>query len=478
MGAGVETFPMTTSRLSALLLLGMIAGVLADVLVPSEILRMGSRVLLVAYLLAEWRRMAANAKVMVGLAMGLTVGAAVAGTADPGRVVASSLDTGAFFATFFANQFFLREAARTSPLVSRCSTFFVNQSPGRRYALLTVGGYLFGIILNIGVLSLLGIMIKQRNSLEAAGGNEQVRDVRERRMVLALLRGFSITPLASPLSISLAVLLTALPSLHWSSMLPLGMATGLIVLSLGWLQDKLQAPVHLRHLARPVEPTRDLAALAGVAGLVLLVFLMALAFEALLGVPLSRAMLVSTPLVGLGWLARQYLGAGIAKGCAETGRRVVSQAAATFPVYRTEIAILSSAGFIGTLFAAIVPPETLGALIASPLVPPLALPLLAILAVAGPALIGINPIVSVTIIASALRTAADLPVPAESLALGLITGWCLAINSSAMTASAMLLGELVGKSSKTIVLGWNGVFTLAALAALTAWLTLLARFTQ
>lgn len=467
----------TGGRISALLLLGMIACVLGDVIVPSEALRMGARVLLVAFLAAEWRKMAVNAKVMVGLAIGLTMGAAVAGTADPARVIASSLDTGAFFATFFANQFFLREAARTSPLVSRCSTFFVNQTPGRRYALLTVGGYLFGIILNIGVLSLLGIMIKQRNSLEAAGGVEQIRDIRERRMVMALLRGFSITPLASPLSISLAVMLTALPSLHWSSMLPLGMATGAMVLGLGWLQDRLQAPAHLRHLVPPTEPTRDLAALGGVAGLVLLVFLMALAFEWLLGVPLSRAMLVSTPLVGLGWLASQYLEGGIARGSVAVGRRVVTQAANTFPAYRTEIAILSSAGFIGTLFSAMIPPETLGALIASPLLPPVILPALAILAVVAPALIGINPIVSVTIIASALRAAPSLPLSTESLALGLISGWCLAINSSAMTASAMLLGELVGKPSRTIVLGWNGLFTLAVFAVLTGWLTILSRLT-
>lgn len=464
---------MSEGRLPALLLLGMVACVLGDVLLPSELLRDGARLLLPAYLAVEWRRMAANAKVMIGLALGLTVGAALSGTADPVKVIAASLDTGAFFATFFANQFFLREAARTSPLVTRCSAFFVNQPPVRRYTLLTLGGYLFGIILNIGVLSLLGIMIKQRNSLEAAGGNEDIRAIRERRMVLALLRGFSVTPLASPLSISLAVLLTALPSLHWSSMLPLGLATAALILVLGQVQDRLQAPVHLRPLAPPIEPGRDFAALAGVAGLVLLVFFAALAFELLLGVPLSRAMLVSTPLVGLGWLLRQYVPAGIVTGSAAAGRRIVSQAAATFPAYRTEIAILSSAGFVGTLFSAMIPPEALGTLITSPLLPPVLLPALAILAVTVPALVGINPIVSVTIIASALRTAPALPLAAESLALGLITGWCLSINCSAQTASAMLLGELVGKPAKTIVLGWNGWFTLISFVAAAAWLTAL-----
>ncbi|MDO8608708.1 MAG: hypothetical protein Q7R40_19425 [Phaeospirillum sp.] len=460
-------------RLSAAILLGMIACVLIHVLLPLEGLRWTSRLLLLAYIAAEWSRIATNARVMVGLAALLTAWAAATGTGDTVKVMAASLDTGAFFATFFANQFFLREAARTSKLVSRCSAFFVNQRPGRRYALLTLGGYLFGIILNIGVLSLLGIMIKQRNSLASAGGNAQIRDVRERRMVLALLRGFSITPLASPLSISLAVLLTAMPGLHWSSMLPLGMATGLVILGLGWLQDKLAAPLHLVHLVPPYQPTRDAAALAGITGLVLLVFFTALGFETALGIPLSRAMLVSTPLIGLGWLGWQYRDWGMHKGSRLVARRVVSKAATTFPNYRTEIAILSSAGFIGTLFSALAPPAALGSVIAAPFLPPVLLPLLAMLAVVLPALAGINPIVSVTILASALHSAPHLPIAAESLALGLIAGWSISINSSTLTASAMLLGEMVGKPAKTIVRGWNGRFTLACFVVLGAWLTAL-----
>lgn len=461
-------------RLPALLLIGMMAAVLADVVHPADSLRWAGRALLVAYLVSEWRGMAVNAKVMIGLALAMTAGAAAMGTADPIRVVTSSLDNGAFFATFFANQFFLKEAARTSALVSRCSAFFVNQRPGRRYALLTVGGYLFGVILSIGVLSLLGIMIKQRNSLESAGGNQDVKDARERRMVLALLRGFSVTPLSSPLSISLAVMMTALPDLHWSSLLPLGLVTGAIVLGLGWAVDRLTAPLHLRGIAPPVEAANDFKALAGVTGLVLLVFVAALAMEAALGVPMSRAMLVSTPLVGIVWLLRQYLGAGLIKGSTAASRRVVAEAAATFPLYRTEIAILSSAGFIGTLFTALVPPETLGSLITSPLLPTLALPTLGILAVAGPALFGVNPIVSATIIASALRVTPNLPLPSEVLALSLIGGWCLSINSSPLTASAMLLGDLVGKPSKSVVLGWNGAFALVVFAALALGLTGLA----
>ena len=462
---------MSRNRLSAIVLLAMIACVLVGVVAPWEGLRWGARLALVLYIAVEWSRMARNGQIMIGLALAMTAWAALAGVGNPVKVVSASLDTGAFFATFFANQFFLREAARTSKLVSRCSAFFVHQKPGRRYALLTLGGYLFGIILNIGVLSLLGIMIKQRNSLANAGGNEIIRDVREKRMILALLRGFSVTPLASPLSISLAVLLTALPDLHWTSILPLGLATGVIVLTLGWIQDKITAPLHLVHLVPPYEPGRDVAALGGITALVLLVFFAALGLELTLGIPLSQAMLISTPLVGLGWLGRQYMDWGVKRGVPLVGRRVVRKAAETFPNYRTEIAILSSAGFIGTLFATLVPPEILANAITSSFLPPVILPVLAMLAVVLPAQAGINPIVSVTIIASGLHSATHLPIASEVLALGLIAGWSMSINSSTLTASAMLLGEMAGKPAKTIVLGWNGWFTLACFIALSLWLT-------
>ncbi|MCR6631469.1 MAG: hypothetical protein NVV74_16260 [Magnetospirillum sp.] len=456
-------------RASALILLGMIACVLADALAGVSVFRMAARVLLVAFLAVEWGRMAANARIMVAIAV-LATAAASTVIAEPLRAVEEALDAGAFFATFFANQFFLREAARTSPLVHRCSAFFVNQAPPKRYVLLTLGGYLFGIILSLGVLSLLGIMITRRNSLTAAGGIRTVRELRERRMILPLLRGFSVTTLASPLSISMALMLNVLPGLHWTAILPLGVATGALLLGLGWMQDRMRPPCPPGSVVPLPEVGRDTPALLGVVALVLLVFALAVAVEHIAAIPLSRAILVSLPLVGVGWLAAQYLDYGARTGSLLIGRRIVRNAAKTFPNYRTEIAILSSAGFIGTLFSALVPSDWLGTVLSSSLLPPALLPILAVLMVVVPALAGVNPIVSVTILASGLAASPNLAVSPEVLAVSLMAGWCMAINSSALTASSMLLGELIGRPAETIVLRWNGPFTVAALGLLGLWL--------
>jgi len=461
-----------TARASALALLAVMALVLTDALLPMAPLRLAARCLLVAFVLLEWRRMALNAKVMVAIA-GLGCAGLPLLVADPGPAVARSLDSGAFLATFFASQFFLKEAARGSPLVRRCSTFFVNQRPARRYALLTLGGYLFGIILNVGVLSLLGIMITRRNSLQAAGGSEELRLARERRMAMALLRGFSVTPLASPLSIALAVVTTALPELHWSTLLPLGILTGALVLGCGCLQDWIQAPRHLAPLVPPMESDRDIGALLGVSALVLGVFFLAAGIESAIGIPLSRAIVVSIPLVGLGWQVRQYADYGPLLAARLTGRRVVREAGRTFPNYRTEIAILGGAGVIGTLVAAAAPPELLGRLLGGLAAPPAVLAPALLLVVALPAFVGINPIVTVTIVASVVHAMAAPPLAPQVVALALLSGWVLAVNCSALTASAMLLGDILKRPPGLLTVGWNGGFSLVLAVILAAWVALL-----
>lgn len=464
------------ASVSAALLGLLILCVLADALLSFEPLRQAARILLLAYVGLEWPRLPRNARVMVLVAVAMS--AVVAATmAQPWPAFAQALDRGAFFATFFANQFFLRQAAQQSPLVHRCGSVFVNQRPGRRYLLLTIGGYLFGIILNLGVLSLLGVMIGKRNSLASAGGSEPVRAARERRMVSALLRGFAITPLASPLSIALAVMLTAMPSIDWQEVLPLGLATGALLLAGGWSFDRLTAPRHLRGVAPPVTPERNLRPLAEVAGLVLLVFGVAVAVELVGGIAMSRAILIAIPVVGLGWLALQKARAGTAGAMRLVGRQLRRRAVQIFPSYRTEISILAGAGFIGTLFSALLPPEALAAILAQNPTPAVLLPALAAVAVVVPSLLGVNPIVTVTILASALQTLPEPPMAPEVLAVSLMAGWSLSINCSPLTASAMLLGELVRKPAETVTLRWNGAFTAAMLVVVAGWLGAVAALT-
>ncbi|MBL4873519.1 MAG: hypothetical protein JKY41_09040, partial [Rhodobacteraceae bacterium] len=121
-----------------------------------------------------------------------------------GELLEKAVERAAFLAFFLISLFFLQSASATSALVRRSGEALVNQPPGRRYLALTFGGTIFGLLMSLGSLTLLGTMIRQgvKNS-----SNVKARDIRLRRMTLALLRSFVDTsfPLRSNTGDSLSV---------------------------------------------------------------------------------------------------------------------------------------------------------------------------------------------------------------------------------------------------------------------------------
>ncbi|MFD2442057.1 hypothetical protein ACFSS8_21775 [Paracoccus kondratievae] len=90
-----------------------------------------------------------------------------------------------------------------------------------------------------------------------------------------------------------------------------------------------------------------------------------------------------------------------------------------------------------------------------------------------PALVGMNPIMTVTILGAALAAAPATGLPTVVLALALISGWALAINTSPLTASSMVLADMVNRTPQEVTLRWNGRFALAAYVLLSGWFALL-----
>src|SRR5271157_2075315 len=146
---------------------------------------------ILAFLLAEFRnqRRYAQALFLALLAIGLL---GVAAAPHPIARFLAAWQRGASYAAFFLALTTLRDAAETSPLVRRCGRHLVAQPPGRRYAALTAGGHVFGIILSYGAIELLAAMVMRANTLEAAGGSADIRAIRTRRMLLAIYRGFCV----------------------------------------------------------------------------------------------------------------------------------------------------------------------------------------------------------------------------------------------------------------------------------------------
>src|SRR5699024_9311278 len=104
------------------------------------------------------------------------------------------------------------------------------------------------MIINVGVLSLFTTMVVRSNTLQAANGSVEIQDARERRMALAILRGFALAPIISPLSVTIAVILSALPQLTWTSMVLVTLPMSAFVCLLRWSTDWSHRTKHLARL--------------------------------------------------------------------------------------------------------------------------------------------------------------------------------------------------------------------------------------
>ena len=143
---------------------------------------------------------------------------------------------GAFLACLILSLSFLRTAADGSPLVTACSAIIVTQPPGRRYAALLGGGHFLGVIMNFGVLNLMGPLVMQ-----GGAGSPQERVARQ-RMMLAVVRGFSVAMLWSPTTLAQALIVGAVPGLRWIDLLPFSLSAAVLCAATGYLMERHTAP--------------------------------------------------------------------------------------------------------------------------------------------------------------------------------------------------------------------------------------------
>ncbi|WP_240724517.1 hypothetical protein [Halomonas borealis] len=421
--------------------------------------------LLVGYLLSQRGCLSRMALGLLAFA-GVTTLVALWRSDDVWVLLVDAVGRFAFFATFVAALSLLRLPACRSHLVRQCGQVMLRQPPTRRYPILSLGSGLFGVILNIGVLNLFAGMIEQSNTLAAAEGRDWVQKARRRRMLMALLRGFSLAPLISPMGIGVAVILASMPSVQWRELAPYAYGAAAVIFLCGWMADHLAGPHPPRRLAPSLPPS--LAPLQRFCVLLVGIVLLVFAVSALLDVRLPVATLVGAPLAAWLWLAwqRRTLGGWGVLPAAVTFHR---QLPWLLGPLGSEVVVLGSAGYVGHLWVALIDPQALvGSL--GWLVPLGAWnAVIAMLLVLVTAQVGLNPIVSVTLLAGLLPA---LEIPGLSpplIGVSLMVGWSLALMSSPLTASMVILSRFSGVASWRIGYRWNGAFMLGVVPLMAAW---------
>ncbi len=378
---------------------------------------------------------------------------------QPGAALAEGLSRGIFIAVLFASLGTLRIAAQLSPRVREVGRMLVRQPPGRRYFAIVGGSTLLGAILNFGVLALFVAMIRDAN---AGADANPAAAARERRMMLGLLRGFSLVMFWCPLTVAFAVTTSTIAGAQWPLMAGLGLVIGSAVVAAGWIAERGAQP------KRP--PGGETAAfswssLAPLAILLVILSTLAALVEEFTRGQLIHGVILFVPIIGVLWLAS----AGGLRGIAPLGDYIVQQV----PLQRQELAVLSNAAFVGTLIGVLLPQALIEAVLGPQGVPAVFVPALFLLLVVVFGQIGANPLISVSVLATAMSDPAAYGVNPTLAASALAVGWGLAIGSSPATAATMYIGRMTGFGSMTVGSRWNGPYTALALVVGCLILTLL-----
>ncbi|MEX2644175.1 MAG: hypothetical protein WD270_12020 [Acetobacterales bacterium] len=463
-------FSDRASAVSGPIVLVTVAGTLLAALGDVGAARAVAVAALLLYLALEFPRVPAKGR-WVAVGVVAVVALCLLAVDEPAAVLWAGLVRSSFLVSFFAVLGLLREAAETSPAVRRGGGHLLDQPPGRRYLALTFGSHLFGMVLNYGAVALVGAMIKGANAGPAAGGDAALRERRERRMMLAMFRGFAAAMAWSPLSVMPVVVLGALPMLNWLQVAPLGLTMALCFMLLGWLLDRVAGGRRTGQPPVPQSGERWTIHLR-LAGLVALILGLGLTMEWLLQTRLFIAMVLVVPFVVAGWLLAQYRRQGPAGAARATAGRLAGYVRSQIPNMRTELSLLTMSGVVGTALAAAVPGEALAALLAERSLPGILMPLAALWGAVGLGVIGLPPLIAVTFLSAGMPSPGLLGVAPVVVAGAYMAAWGLSANRCPLTAPAILLSRFVGQSSWHIMKNWNGRHTVLCLIAASVVLVL------
>ncbi|QFS88981.1 MULTISPECIES: hypothetical protein [unclassified Marinobacter] len=335
--------------------------------------------------------------------------------------------------------------------LQRISSSLFSGKPGTRYASLAFGTALVSVPLNFGSVAVVGSLISER--IRRSGDSAATRN-----STRAVLRGFGVSPIWSPLSISVALTLTLLPTLGGAQLIGLSLPFAMLVLLAGFLWREPEPQPETGVAA----DTAGAAAWLRFGGIILGICIGVFLFSHVYEFSYARSVTLSClTAVIISW-ALSLAG----------GHRPRPP---TMANVSNELAIVGGSAFIGSVISAVV----LGQVDGDMGLPGWAWPVLAALVpwsffLAG--LAGANPILTGTLIGGILGPAWPLGA-ALGLGFAMVTGWGITAFGTPFAANALIMERLTGYRARDASLQWSLALSLIALSAasaiaagLTVWL--------
>jgi hypothetical protein len=413
---------------------------------------------------------------LLTIAVALTV-AATQLPVDLPALAERALNQSAFLAAFMILLALLRDGAATSDAVLGVGRYLTGQPPGRRYAAIAAGGHGLGVILNFGTLSLLGPLIQRGLREGAPESDRHLVEIRERRQISALARGFSWIIVWSPTAVTQALVPAVVSGAEQSRMAAMGAAVTVAVLFAGWLEDRLQG-VRARaklsagghRLPTGAATPFPKAEFGRFAAVCLSLAVLTIGVMQITGVKTIPALLLVAPVVTVCWVGLQNR--HLADAAARTRARLVETLTVSVPRSSPEALTLAVAGYCGIMAAGLTDAETLAGLIRIDGTPPLVIYLVAAAIVPLASNAAMPPMFTVTFLGSLYSALPAPPGDPTLMGLAFSLGWALNRSASPFGATALVLARVTGIPATTLSWRWNGWFTLIAYAIVAAALAL------
>jgi len=415
-------------------------------------------------LFANFDSLPASAKRLLALTLLLALFTATQGLLST-KVLHSSVISGLSLGGFLLSLQFLAPAIERSTLVETVGRIFIRQPPGRRYYGISAGVNMLGMLLSISVIPVFLTMV--RRTLEEAQREidahvtRQVQNVITKRSAAATMRGLSMVPLWSPVSVVVVIISTRIPDMDWIDYLPLGALVAVLLVFVGrlvdWFQYKSVTP--LQGFRTPVE----------IAPLVLLFLILASvpaitwAVTALHGGSRLLGLLLAFPIVGTAFFSMQSFVLGRHPLEIRELRSFFGALNHKFNSSLREVIVFVLVGVCAGLVVPLLGILNLEMYLASLPIPPEFVLFLCVLTSLSLAMIGISPLITATLVMEVFAHSDGLAVHRSLLIISATLTVGLSWLASPVGFGTMTVSRELKTPVREILIAWNLPYVLGAL---------------
>ncbi len=403
--------------------------------------------------------------------LGLSLILAVLVWSTPGdnwQIFLTGLERSAYLVSFMMLMALLREGALKSPSVKTFGTYLTVQPPKRRFLALFTGSHFFSVLINLGSVSLLTPFIQRgvRSDNDFDKPLDDVQQIRERRQLAAVHRGFCWFLVWAPTAVTQAILPGLLTGINTGRLIFLGIIMALVMLAVGWVEDTIrwaQTGQRLResgqvatgeHMEFPAVASRNVGLVFGV------LFGLTLAATFFGHVNIVSGIMLAAPLVVAGWVWAQNWDYPITERSERVSRRYREIIFISMPGLLRELVFISCAGFIGTTAAFLVPSDQLAQFVVDWQVPGwlFLLALSVCVLIAGH--LAFSPITMAVFLGTVVSQMPSAPADITLCALAIAAGTAISSLGAPFASGVLMLSRASGYPTTTLTWKWNGLYTL------------------